>query len=260
MTERYWEGQVGAIHYEISKDTRQLLYKQRNAKLAAVGSSAGKLAAKLSPVAEAMASIAPLAFAGKELSVCMIAQKYLQWKPMPERAQLEEIKLPVFDHQAVVERHRENERREAIKTARLVEFARLRAGDEYEAGNRTGALPKAAPSLKLVTSNGVEVSKAEPLPLTTGDIAFCFAGLRWSEQQWKKPLGDKPKWLAACIAIPGARGVSETRWNPVLIGAALEREGHAKQNSIRARFQKMQQLAPWLDAWKTYEADNFGNE
>lgn len=117
--------------------------------------------------------------------------------------------------------------------------------------------PPAPPVVIEGASGGVKPDKAEPLPLTTGNIAFCFAGLRWDEQQWKKPLGDKRKWLAACIAIPGARGVSETRWNPVLIGAALEREGHAKQNSIRARFQTMPQLAPWRDAWKTYEADNF---
>lgn len=115
----------------------------------------------------------------------------------------------------------------------------------------------ALPVVAVSTSGGVETEKAWPLPLTTGDIAFCFADLRWDEQKWKKPLGDKPKWLAACIAIPGVRGVSETRWNPVLIGAALERQGHAKQNNIRAKFQTQPQLAPWLDAWKTYEADNF---
>lgn len=102
-----------------------------------------------------------------------------------------------------------------------------------------------------------EPAKAGPLPLTTGDIAFCFAGLRWkTETEWKKPLGDKPKWLAACIVIPGVRGVSETRWSPVCIGAALVRDGHAKPNSVRAKFQTQPLLTPWLDEWKTYEADN----
>lgn len=120
--------------------------------------------------------------------------------------------------------------------------------------------PQATPVVAVSASGGVEPAKDGPLPLTTGDIAFCFAGLRWDEQQWKKSLGNKPKWLAVCIAIPGARGVSETRWNPVLIGAALEREGHAKQNSIRARFQTQPQLAPWLDVWKTYEADNLSTD
>lgn len=95
----------------------------------------------------------------------------------------------------------------------------------------------------------------ELLPLTTGDIAFCFDGIRWTEQQWRKPLGDKPKWLKSCIAIPGVRGVSETRWNPILIAAALVNSGHTNARSVRAKFQKKPLLLPWLDAWKTYEAD-----
>ncbi len=107
----------------------------------------------------------------------------------------------------------------------------------------------------------VLVQASDPLPVTTGDIAFCFAGLHWeTEAKWKKPLGDKPKWLEACIAIPAVRGVSETRWNPVLIGAALVQDKHAKAKSVRARFQTKPQLMPWLDAWKTYEADYFPTE
>ena len=115
------------------------------------------------------------------------------------------------------------------------------------------AQPQAEPPAPVVAdsaSNG-------PLPLTTGDIAFCFDGIRWNEQQWRKPLGDKPKWLQSCVAIPGQQGVSETRWNPVLMAAALVRDGHAQARSIRARFQTKPQLKDWLEAWKTYEADNF---
>lgn len=102
------------------------------------------------------------------------------------------------------------------------------------------------------------VGMSQPTALTTNDIAHSFAGLRWpSEAAWKKPLGDKPKWLAACVVIPGSRGLNETRWNPVLIGAALIGDGHVKVNSVRARFQTMPSLQPWLEVWKTYEADNF---
>jgi len=100
----------------------------------------------------------------------------------------------------------------------------------------------------------------QPPPLTTGDIAFSFNGLRWTEEKWKKPLGDRPKWLLSCIAIPGVRGVSETRWNPVLIGAALIHKRDAQARSVRAKFQTVPQLRSWLDAWKTYEADNFDSE
>jgi hypothetical protein len=106
----------------------------------------------------------------------------------------------------------------------------------------------------------VQGDNSGPLPLTTGDIAFCFDGLHWSEQEWRKPLGDKPKWLQACVHTPGQRGVSETRWNPVSIGAALVRDGHALANSVRARFQTKDLLKPWLDSWQTFEADNLTTE
>lgn len=64
-----------------------------------------------------------------------------------------------------------------------------------------------------------------------------------------------------CGSIEGPKGlaglgVREWTCECGAIGAALERSGYAKQNSIRARFQTKLQLAPWLDAWKTYEADN----
>jgi len=99
-----------------------------------------------------------------------------------------------------------------------------------------------------------------PAPLTTGDIANCFAGLRWAESEWKKPLGNKPKWLTECVVIPGQRGVSETRWNPVFIGAALVRDGHVTARNVRAKFQTAALLKPWRDAWKNYEADNLDTE
>jgi hypothetical protein len=101
---------------------------------------------------------------------------------------------------------------------------------------------------------------AGPEPLTTGDIAFCFDGLGWSETKWKKPLGDLPNWLAPCLVIPGTRGGNARRWNPVLIGAELYRRKGVPLRSVRARFQSKPALKPWLEAWSTYEADNFGAE
>ncbi|MEZ5608089.1 MAG: hypothetical protein R3E52_13450 [Burkholderiaceae bacterium] len=94
-----------------------------------------------------------------------------------------------------------------------------------------------------------------PEPLATTAIAYAFDGLHWSEEKWKKNLGNKPKWLQACIALPGQRGVREVRWNPVLIGGALIHKGHARQNQVRGRFQSRPTLQPWLETWKTYEAD-----
>ena len=131
------------------------------------------------------------------------------------------------------------------------ELALLHFGSKLPVEARTE--PQTAPVVAESANNG-------PLPLTTGDIAFCFDGIRWNEQQWRKPLGDKPKWLQSCVAIPGQRGVSETRWNPVLIAAALVHDGHAQARSIRAKFQTKPLLKDWLEAWKTYEADNFGTQ
>lgn len=107
-----------------------------------------------------------------------------------------------------------------------------------------------APVVAVVTASD------GPAPLTTGDIAFCFAGLRWDEQGWKKPLGDKPKWLADCLVTNGQRGVNERRWNPVLIGGALVQQDHTNARNVRAKFQTVDLLKPWFDAWKTYEVDN----
>lgn len=102
---------------------------------------------------------------------------------------------------------------------------------------------------------GKQAKIVAPQPLITGHIAFCFAGLGWSEKGWKRPLGDKPKWIQPCVVIPGVRGVSQTRWNPVLIGAALACRGLAEAKSVRAKFQTQLLLKPWFDEWQTYEAD-----
>lgn len=129
----------------------------------------------------------------------------------------------------------------------------------FEVQRAAAVAPVPPESVRLTTAPaeskpGVLADDA-PLPLSTGDIAFCFDGLRYTEEKWKKPLGDKPKWLKACVAIPGRQGGSATRWNPVFIGGALVRAGHVRANQVRARFQRMPLLKPWLDAWKTYEAD-----
>ena len=127
--------------------------------------------------------------------------------------------------------------------------------DEYTAPEATQAEPQAAP---VEADSASDAPLDAPQPVTTGDVAHAFDGLRrWNEKAWKDTLGSPPKWLEACIALRGERGKRETRWNPVLIGAALVHNGHAKANSIRARFQTKPQLQDWLEAWKTYEADNF---
>jgi len=133
----------------------------------------------------------------------------------------------------------------------------LFASDEpmRTAGQKASTVSKLPDADRAAAPVPAVVAQDTPLPLTTSDIAFCFDGLRYSEAKWKKPLGNKPKWLAACVEIPGRRGVSETRWNPVLLGGALVQRGHVSANRVRARFQQKPMLKPWLDAWKTYEAE-----
>ena len=117
--------------------------------------------------------------------------------------------------------------------------------------------PQAVPVVTESASGGVEPDKAGPGALNTRAMADSFAGLRWLGEQWIKKLGNKPVWLDACIVSRGARGEGMREWNPVCIGAYLVRMGHAKANSVRAKFQTLEALKPWLDEWKTYESVNF---
>jgi len=126
---------------------------------------------------------------------------------------------------------------------------------------QVGSEPQAAAPAPVVTGSASNAPEMTPSPVATGHVAFAFDGLRgWNERAWKDNLGSPPKWLDSCIAIRGQQGIREHHWNPVLIGAALVRNGHAKQNSIRARFQTKPQLRDWLEEWKTYEADYLDND
>jgi hypothetical protein len=102
-----------------------------------------------------------------------------------------------------------------------------------------------------------EPAKTGPPPVNTRAMADSFADLHWNGREWLKKLGNKPKWLEACLVLGCGRGEGMRRWDPVLIGAYLVNRDHVKANSVRARFQTKPALIPWLEAWKTYEADNF---
>lgn len=95
------------------------------------------------------------------------------------------------------------------------------------------------------------------VPLTTGQIAECFCGLRWKTTQvGKQVLGKKPSWALNAILIPGIQGKQEIRWSPVWIGFKLITTGYAKAPQIRARFKSQPLLQEWLELWKDFEADN----
>lgn len=125
----------------------------------------------------------------------------------------------------------------------------------------TASAPEPQAATPAPVADSASNAPVTPPPVATGDVAHAFDGLRgWNEKSWKDTLGSPPKWLEACIASRGQRGIREHHWNPVLIGAALVHSGHAKANNIRARFQTKPQLSAWLEAWKTYEADNFDTQ
>ena len=146
----------------------------------------------------------------------------------------------------------------------------------YEDGMRQHILVKPCDWLFLVddleiliagtvpdTPINAQLAEAGPAPLTTAEMAFCFAGLRRNtEEEWKILIGKGRGWIEKCLVQPGTRGRggAPKLWNPVLIGAALVRDGHAKPNNVRAKFQTVNLLKPWLESWKTYEADNFDTQ
>lgn len=140
--------------------------------------------------------------------------------------------------------------------------------DDIQGEHAAPAADKAAAPGATLAAPVVAVSEPEvPAPLTTGDIAFCFAGLHWiTEKEWKNVLGKGRDWTEECVAAPAGgrgRGVAPKLWNPVLLAAKLVERYDIPQKSVRARFQNAQYqrfLRLWLDAWKTYEADNLATE
>lgn len=159
-------------------------------------------------------------------------------------------------------------RRERAVASNLELWTQLNsARNEYEAafnGWRNAMvrqLLQPAPALNPATPAPVvaaqrETTKAGPVPVATRAMADSFAGLHWDGEQWIKKLGDMTVWLEACLVLNRGRGEGMRLWNPVLIGSYLVRMGHAKTNSVRAKFQTQPALKQWLDEWKTYEADN----
>ena len=120
-------------------------------------------------------------------------------------------------------------------------------GDYAETCPPSQATTSYEPVGAVGVSGGVEPDKAGPLPLTTGDIAFCFAGLRCkTEKEWKDLIGKGRNWVERCLIQPGTRGRggAPKLWNPVCIGAALVRDGHAKPNSVRETLHKSQKFVP----------------
>ena len=218
----------------------------------------------------------PFPFDARDLAAFMldgvgafVADYYGDWEDGPETESLNDID-PSNNYARRAVREAFDAYRQAVKSvgepdngdtwrdAMVRELLTPKVEPEPAVVGAAPAQPQAAAPAPVVAESASKAPLDAPQPVTTGDVAHAFDGLRrWNEKAWKDTLGSPPKWLEACIALRGERGKRETRWNPVLIGAALVHNGHAKANSIRARFQTKPQLQDWLEAWKTYEADNF---
>jgi hypothetical protein len=99
-----------------------------------------------------------------------------------------------------------------------------------------------------------------PNPLTTNEIANCFAGLRdWDAARWKDELGSPDKWLVVCRKTQGTRGRRgfESTWLPVEIGASLVRMGKETARTVSKRFKSQDLLKQWIDAWSSYDPEYF---
>lgn len=111
----------------------------------------------------------------------------------------------------------------------------------------------ATPAPGMAASNG-------PAPLTTNEIANCFAGLRgWDVERWTNELGSPDGWLKGCQHRPGTRGRGghQSTWFPVLIGAALVERFDVPAKSVSAIFKRTEPLAQWRDSWEPNDPDSF---
>lgn len=138
----YLENLTEAIQIEGSAELMAELREARAASKKAAGAD-DALKVRLSPVAESVAAIAPLASICNPLRPCAVAVNQFHGYAPPAQAERKEIKIPVYDWQAAIERHRDHVRAEATETARLSEIARLKARDDYETSKRPA--PQASP-------------------------------------------------------------------------------------------------------------------
>ncbi len=99
--------------------------------------------------------------------------------------------------------------------------------------------------------------------IKTSDLAFCFADCikDLTESKIKQKLGkvSQTAWLKPALSTKGTRGKggTESQWNALIFGGLLHTKFQVPLKTIRARFQTKLILAPYLETWKTYEAENF---
>lgn len=90
---------------------------------------------------------------------------------------------------------------------------------------------------------------ATPAPLTTNQIAACFAEFHgWDFEKWKTNLQSPSPWLKNCQGYSGEQGGRESTWFPLLIAEALDKKHPKKiRHTLHARFKNQEPLKPWFE-------------
>lgn len=97
--------------------------------------------------------------------------------------------------------------------------------------------------------------------LDSTTMASCLAGLppTWTTERWKKELSDPAQWMKKNGAYrKGQQGARPNRWHPVLLMDAIydRYRSEIELAKVRAKFQKLEPLMPWRDAWNDHEASH----
>ena len=179
----------------------------------------------------------------------------------PSVAQVVALVLP-NDHEA---ESAESEPDAALRPAVAVEMGRpvgsevRKAESEAQAAPSPAPAPAPAPAVTKSLPNGVVAEKVGPWPLTTNEVANCFAGFReWDVKRWKRELGSPDKWLQACQQSKGkpGRGCQESTWWPVKIAMSLASQDPKLARGLQARFKRFDKLRPWLEELEINTPDN----
>ncbi len=139
-------------------------------------------------------------------------------------------------------------------TPTIVSVEELPATDaEGSVSNGTLAAPPVEASslarAQTATPAPVVAASDGPAPLTTNQIAVCFAGFHdWDHDKWKQNLQSPSPWLLKCQQRPGSQGGCEGTWFPLLIAEALDKKHPKKiRLALHARFKKQEPLKPWFE-------------
>lgn len=125
------------------------------------------------------------------------------------------------------------------------------AGDDVHASANTpheaGASDEPGEAKREPAQADPERSPIGPKPLDTRTLADALDGIEDRRaDEWRRLLGDAPKWAMLARVSPGVRGRAAATWNPVALAHALTRRG-VTQAQIARLFRERVELEAWRD-------------